>query len=36
VKSERNKQHSIRHMSDAFEMDGITVAAESVKMFWME
>jgi len=22
-------------MSDAFEIDGITVTAESVKMFWM-
>jgi len=36
VKSERNEQHSIRHMSDAFEIDGITVTAESVKMFWVE
>jgi hypothetical protein len=36
VKRERNEEHSIRHMSDAFEIDGITVTAESVKVFWME
>lgn len=35
MKGERNEKYSIKHMSDGFEIDGITVTDESVKLLKM-
>jgi hypothetical protein len=36
VKGERNEKYSIRHMSDAFEIDGIAVNPEGVELLGTE
>jgi len=35
VKGERNEKHSIRHMSDAFQIDSMKVNVEGVKLLKM-